>query len=137
MVVKFKVYYLDVIHSFLEKMKAKQCQEFLKLMAESKSPKRRKLLVDWASNKDIDAISEIALNTLNGNIKLTPNIYRKIKKHKKIIRLLASTKPKINQKKKIIKQSGGFLPFLIPAAISAVSNLLPAVIKAIKRKKKK
>ena len=80
-------------------MKAKQCQEFLKLMAESKSPKRRKLLVDWASNKDIDAISEIALNTLNGNIKLTPNIYRKIKKHKKIIRLLASTKPKINQKK--------------------------------------
>ena len=55
-------------------MKAKQCQEFLKLMAESKSPKRRKLLVDWASNKDIDAISEIALNTLNGNIKLTPNI---------------------------------------------------------------
>ena len=97
-------------------MKAKQCQEFLKLMAESKSPKRRKLLVDWASNKDIDAISEIALNTLNGNIKLTPNIYRKIKKHKKIIRLLASTKPKINQKKKNHKTIWGIFTFPYPSS---------------------
>ena len=114
-------------------MKTIQCKEFLKLLSESKTPKRRKLLIDWASKKDIDALSEIALNTLKGNLKLSPNVFKKIQKHKRTIRLIACKKQKISKKKRIIKQSGGFLPLLIPAAISVVSS----IVSAIKNKRKK
>ena len=116
-------------------MKTAQRREFLKLLAESKTPKRRKLLTNWASKHDIDAVSEISLNTLNGNIELTPKLFKKLKKYQNVLRVLASKKTTLEKKRRVTKQSGGFLPLLIPAAIGAIANILPAIISATKKKK--
>ena len=106
-------------------MKVVKRKDFLNLLAQSRTPKKRKLLVDWAGKNEIDAISELSLNTLNGNIKLNPKLFKKLQKHRNCLRLLASRKNNIHKKKRIVKQSGGFLNFLIPAALSAAISLLP------------
>jgi hypothetical protein len=116
-------------------MKTVSRRDFLNLLAESRTAKRRKLLTDWASKKDVDAIGEISLNALKGNVKISPSLFKKLKRKKNVLRLLASKKTNTSKKKGIIKQHGGFLPFLIPAAISAVSSLLPAVIGAARKKR--
>ena len=104
-------------------MKTVSRRDYIHLLAQSKTPKRRKLLADWATKQDIDAISEIALNTLKGNIKSTPQLYKKLRKNRNILRSLASKNCSICKKRKIIGQQGGFLPLLIPAALSALSGL--------------
>ena len=56
-------------------------KHYLKLLAQSKTPYRRRLLTNWACKKGIDAVSEIALNCLKGNIKLSKNkLYEKAPK---------------------------------------------------------
>lgn len=112
-------------------------KDFLNLLAESKNPKRRRLLVEWAGKNDLDAISEISLNTLRGNVKLSPSTYKKIQKYKKALRTLALKKASIKKRKQIIKQQGGFLPFLIPAALLVVSSIVPEIVKSIAKKKNK
>ena len=117
-------------------MKTATRKDFLNLLAQSKTPKRRRLLIEWAGKNDLDALSEISLNTLKGNIKLNPSSYKKMQKYKKVLRTLASKKASVNKRKKIVKQHGGFLPFLIPAALSVVSSIVPEIVKSIKKKKK-
>lgn len=104
-------------------MKAIKRKDYLNLLAQSKTPKRRKLLANWATKRDIDAISEIALNTLNGNIKLSNPLYKKLYKDRSNLRSLASKSCSVCKKKNIIAQQGGFLSFLIPAAFSVISSL--------------
>ena len=104
-------------------MKTVSRRDYINLLAQSKTPNRRKLLADWATKQDIDAISEIALNTLKGNIILTPQLYKKLRKNRNILRSLASKNCSFCKKRKIIGQQGGFLPLLIPATLSALSSL--------------
>ena len=113
------------------KSKAVSRKEFLKLLSESKSPKRRKLLADWASKRDIEAVSEIALNTLKGNIKLAPSHFKKLKRKQKALRCLASKKLGIQKKKQILKQHGGFLPALVPIAMGVAAEIIPSVLKEV------
>lgn len=115
-------------------MKAVTRKDFLNLLAESKTPKRRRILTDWAQKPDMDALSEISLNTLKGNIKLSPKMFQKLKRHKKALRTLACKKASLAKRKKIVKQQGGFLSFLIPTALSVVSELVPQIIKSVKKK---
>ena len=81
-------------------MKTIQRKDFLSLLAKSNNKKRRKLIADWAEKKDMDALGEVSLNTLRGNVKLSPSLLRKLKRHRKAIRMLASKKVKLCQKKK-------------------------------------
>ena len=90
----------------------------------------KNLLTDWATKRDIDTISEIALNTLKGNIKLSPTQFKKLKRHKKWLRHLASKKLGTNKKKEIVKQYGGFLPGL---ALAVATEIIPSLFKAVKK----
>lgn len=114
-------------------MKAASRRDFLNLLAESKTPKKRKLLADWANKNDIDALSEISLNTLKGNVKLSPQMYKKLKRYKTALRTLASKKASLKKRKSVVKQQGGFLPMLIPAALSVMSSIVPEIIKSVKK----
>ena len=102
-------------------MKVLKKSDFLKLFACSKTSKRRKLLTDWAGKEELDALSEIAINALKGNIDLTPKLLSRLKKHRNHLYLLANKKA-INKRKSLIKQHGGFLPWIIPLALETAST---------------
>ena len=61
-------------------------KHYLKLLAQSKTPYKRRMLANWAGKREIDAVSEIALNCLQGNIKLSKNKYNCMKKYRKDLR---------------------------------------------------
>lgn len=98
----------------------KSCRHLLEVLKSEKS--LRKLIIRGAPKKLIHALSEICLNTLNGNIPLSPVKLRKAHKYSSQLRKLSSRKFK--GKKKIL-QRGGFLSFIIGTLLSA---LLPKLI---------
>lgn len=100
-------------------------KDYLALLSKhGQSAKKRKILADMATKDDLDAIREICVNLLRGNIPVSLAVQKKLKRHKKVLRSLAQKKGASKEKRKLIHQQGGFLQFLAPLAISAVSSLL-------------
>ena len=87
------------------------------------TPSVRRVIVGKATPDFINALCEIALNVLSGNIPLTDKQYKQLKRRKAIIRLVADKKVKLLKKKKSINQSGGFLLPLLGAAIPFITAL--------------
>ena len=80
--------------------------------------KHRKKLIKGATNEQINTISEVALNILQGNIPLKEHHKKKLNKHKKSLRGLASKGVSVKKRKKILNQHGG----MIGAAASALGE---------------
>lgn len=104
----------------------KECESDLRKIFKVKNSRERNKLIESVKNCVINAISEISLNCLKGNIPLSECNYNKLKRYKKVLRTLAKHTFPIYKKRILIKQKGGFLNILIPAAlsllISAVQN---------------
>jgi len=94
---------------------------FLKLVAKSTGRKRKQIL-NTCSNDSIKALSEIAHNTLKGILKVNPTNLKKLKKHRNKVRQLAKKRLALKQKRQLIVQQGGFLPFLVAPFLSAVGS---------------
>lgn len=107
-------------------------KDFLNLLAHSKNARKRKILLQWAEKPEIDAICECILNLLNGNVKISAKHLRKLNKHKHTLRQLCSKQYSMKKKKALLTQHGGFLQFLIPAALQSI----PMLINILKKKKK-
>lgn len=86
-------------------------------------PGMRRLIVCNASADFINALCEIALNVLRGNIPLNTKQYKQLKRQKAVIRLVADKKVNHQKKKKKINQTGGFLLPLLGAAIPFITSL--------------
>ena len=80
--------------------------------------KHRKKLIKGATTEQINTISEVALNILQGNVPLKGHHKKKLNKHKKSLRALASKGVSVTKRKKIINQHGG----MIGAAASALGE---------------
>ena len=80
--------------------------------------KYRKKLIKGATTEQINTISEVALNILQGNVPLKEHHKKKLYQHKKSLRALASKGVSVKQRKKIINQHGG----MIGAAASALGE---------------
>lgn len=76
----------------------------------------------------IDAISEIALNCLNGNIPLTECQYNKLFEYQNILRKL-SKKTLVKTRRNLLNQSGGFLQLLIAPALTLLASLIGSYLK--------
>lgn len=92
----------------------------LLLLLEKSSPKLRgQLLKDLASSQDFcKLVEEIFFNMIKGNIKLSKEAERKVRKERKLCLLLSTLRKSVKsklQRERALKQSGGFLPFLLPA----------------------
>ena len=88
------------------------------------APRARGVIVNNTSPDFLNALCEIALNVLRGNIPLSSTQYKLLKKKKKVIRLIADKKVKHLKKKKTITQTGGFLLPLLGAAIPFIASLI-------------
>jgi hypothetical protein len=96
--------------------------DFLRILATSKD-KQKKALLKTCSDNNIKAISEIALNTLSGNIKLTKTKKDRLRRFKSALRTLAKKTVPLKKKRQIINQKGGALfPLLIPPVLSLLSS---------------
>lgn len=103
--------------------KVLECLPELKLLAKTKSSKKRELILKSARSCLFYAISEIARNILIKNIPLTRQQLRKLLPYKKDIRNIAKKSISLKKRKHIINQSGGFLgPLLIPA-LTVLGNI--------------
>lgn len=102
------------------------CAIELNRIAKTKSPIRRKIILNQAKNCVIESISEIALNCLKGNFPIKNCDFKKLRKNKLILRKLAQKYPNkfpIEERRKLLIQKGGFLQILIPAALSYLGSL--------------
>ena len=88
------------------------------------SPQQRKAILCAASDDLVAAISEIALNTLKGNVPISESQFRVLKKKQQLIKKLSSKRGSIYSKKKLVKQSGGFIGALLGIAIPLITSLL-------------
>src|SRR5205085_1458048 len=71
----------------------------------------------------VKGITECCINVLKGNVPLSKAQKAKLVPYKRAIRMLARKDITPKRKKKIIIQSGGFLQYVIPAAIGLFSAL--------------
>ena len=100
--------------------------KYLEIISKIRNTRTRNaVLKDFAYNMQLfDALKEIAVNTINRNVPLTNAQKRKLRRHKKTIIALSKPLKSKNKKKKLIEQSGGFLPILVPIVATLLGKLL-------------
>ena len=83
----------------------------------------RNTIIQKGSKDFINSIIECVDNLLRDNIKLGESEFKKVQKAKSTLRKLVK-KSSLTEKKKLLIQKGGFLQYLIPAAVSVISSLI-------------
>jgi hypothetical protein len=83
------------------------------------------VLLESASDELIKAIVECAVNTLNGNHKLSKEEKGKLNKFKIRLRALVEPMFSFKRKRKLIVQKGGFI---VPLLTSILSGVIGALI---------
>jgi hypothetical protein len=102
----------------------KDQKALLKMLAKADSKERKKLL-NGASDETVKCICECALNTLRRNVPLTEDQLRRLRRHKHTLRYLADRRVSLPNKRKKVKQAGGFL---IPLLLPIIGSILAAAI---------
>jgi len=95
----------------------------LKKIMRMQEAKRRAYLKDC--NRDIiDCFSECAKNVLSNNVALKKGQFDRLKKKKADVRKLAHPKTTLIQKRRILRQKGGFVSSLLVPAITTLGSVL-------------
>ena len=85
-------------------------EPFLRLLTQS-SPKRRKRLLQQATKEELTVLFEICLNIFKSNIPVNNTVFKKLKRHKGILRTLDNKQLALIHMKKIVNH-GKLLPVL-------------------------
>jgi hypothetical protein len=107
---------------YLKFNKILNCLQELEKLSSAPIKERKRLLLEF-NDCVIDAISEIALNCLKGNIPLKSCDFKKLKKHQNILRIISQPN-KIKYRRNILIQKGGFLNILLAPALSLIATLV-------------
>ena len=101
-------------------------REFIKKLGEIKKNKKEIIhLIKNSKANEINSLSEVAFNILNGTLPCTRHRKNILKKKLRDLRLLGDKKTANKSKKRVLMKGGGFLlSALIPVAISALTSLL-------------
>lgn len=107
-----------------------ECIPKFKKVIRIKDPIKRKEQLSKIANSCIyKALNEIAINTVKKKVPLSEKDKEQLQKDQiKIVKLACyTTEP--NKRKRLITQSGGILPILIPAVASILTTLATELIK--------
>ena len=101
------------------------CMEKLKLIAQIPNPNTRKTVLKSLCDECLyKALYEIAVNTVNNKVPLTVKQKRHLRRYKlKILQLTRKTNNK-NRQKQLVVQSGGIIPYLIPAIAAILGSAI-------------
>ena len=115
-------------HSYIKKYlkfnNVLECADYLKKISSAKSVQQRNKLIKEAKSCVVDAISEIALNCLKGNIPYKQCDFKKLAKYKHLLREISRHKSVVNRKKLIIQRGGQLMSLLIPTAIALIDSIV-------------
>jgi len=100
------------------------CASELNALVKVEDTKTKRKLIKSFNDCVINAISEISLNCLNGKIPLSKREFQNLSKYRSVLRLLSNKSIKIQRKRSILNQKGGFLQFLIPPALGLISTVV-------------
>ena len=103
----------------------KKFSPYLRVLHKSSPNVRNKLMKKHCSPEFIKCICECAKNVLAGNVALSPEHKRRLKRHKLSLRKLALKKTPLKTKKKLV-QSGGFLGALLGPIVKVLGGLFGA-----------
>lgn len=103
----------------------KNSEPYLQLLARS-SFKRRKSLLNQATRGELKSLCEICLNILKGNIPLDDKNFKKLKRNRQTIKVLANKRVPIKVKREILGQKGGFLGTVAAIALPLLTSLFNA-----------
>ena len=103
-------------------------EPFLRLLARSGS-KRRKRLLQQAPKDELTSLFEICLNIIRGNIPLNSTHYKKLKRHRTLLRTLGDKSVSLQRKKRLVNQKGGAIGTVVGTIASLVLPLLSRLIK--------
>lgn len=95
---------------------------FLQNLATAKSEERKRL-IENATVEEMKVLTEIAMNISKGHFPVTHKHFHRLKRHRHIIRKLASTSVPHKAKKVILNQKGGFLPVLVAPVLAALGSI--------------
>ena len=91
--------------------------------------KQRKDMIAHANKGQMEAIGEIALNLLKGNMVIPNSSFKRLKPHKSKLLYLTRKKPSLKRKKAVLNQKGGFLSALASLIAPLATELLGKVFK--------
>lgn len=103
----------------------KKFSPYLRVLHKSSPRVRKSLTKKNCSPEFIKCICECAKNILAGNVSLSPEHKRRLKRHKHSLRKLTLKKTPLKTKKKIV-QTGGFLGALLGPIVKILGGLFGA-----------
>lgn len=88
------------------------------------TPKERKAVLKAADKSRIQSVCECAHNLLKGNIAVSDQQKRKLRKHKQALRRLVKKGESLGKKRRFIIQKGGgvLIPLLLSTVLQALLN---------------
>ena len=101
---------------------------FCNCTKKAKQPKYSKI-IDKGSEELITVLNDCVLNTLNGNINLSEEDKQKLKKHKRFLRKIINSKKSSTKRKILVQEGFGFLPLILPGAITLLTALIEHLTK--------
>ena len=83
---------------------------FLQSILQEANQKKRAALIDYANKDQINAVSELVLNTLKGRVPISQATHSHLARHKNTLRKLARRKTSLKARKKLLQsqKGGGF-----------------------------
>jgi len=104
-----------------------RCYAKLQFIASTKNLRLRiKLLEEFFDECLYKAIHEISLNYTKGNIPANKRIKSQLQRYMRILKRLSIRTKNKHMQKKLVKQSGGFLPILM-SLLSAVPGIISSL----------
>ena len=97
--------------------------DLLKVLARGK-PRLVKALVSKLDREEVACICECCYNVLRGNVPLSGNQKRKLRRFKLTLQRLTERKRSVGSKRKILNQTGSGFPFALLAPILAIATSL-------------
>lgn len=97
--------------------------EFLEKL-NTASPDEAKLILEQASEDNILALTELALNLLKGKLDISLDTYLKLKDHSDLLRKLSKKSVSVKNKKKWLLRSLEILPCLISPLLTCLGSSL-------------
>lgn len=88
------------------------------------SPEDAKLIIEQASEDNILALTELAVNILRGKLEIGLESYVKLKVHSDLIRKLAKKSVSVKNKRKWLVRSIEVLPLIITPLVSCLGSCL-------------
>lgn len=103
-----------------------KCAILLQSVTRLREKRQRRQFLQSLTQAEVRCLLELLLNIVRQRVPIRACDRRRLEKHSPLIRKLLAEGKSVADKKKLLVQHGGFLPFLVPI-IAGITSALPAI----------